>query len=208
MLLESVHKHIPRHAFESIPAFIRALVCSPDSPECMLNGCETCDAILLQNIISNIPDEDKNIQTRHSWETDGGFQVKIMKSGVLRDVFALLLASTTKFLKHCFIKRNQSAVFQQKMKDTSETTVVLQIDFAENYTTAYQDEIQAAHWTSRQVTLFTAVGWSKAEVQSYAIVSDTLEHEKKAVATFLSKVVDDLMKKKKKNKHGKVAHLQ
>ncbi|XP_067247442.1 uncharacterized protein [Chanodichthys erythropterus] len=206
MLLESVHKHIPRHAFQSVSAFIRALVCSPDSPECMLNGCKTCcNAILLQNIISNIPDEDKNIQTMwHSWESEGGFQVKIMKRGELRDVFALLLASATKFLKHCFIKRNQSAVFQQKMKDTSETSAVLQIDFAENYTTAYQDEIQAAHWTSRQVTLFTAVAWGKADVQSYAIVSDSLEHEKKAAVTFLSKVVEDL---KKKNPRMEKLHI-
>lgn len=76
---------------------------------------------------------------------------------------------------------------------------MLQIDLAENYTNAYQDEIQAAHWTSRQVTLFNAVEWSKAEVQSYAIVSDAL-----------AKVVDDLMEKKIKikYKHGKVAHLQ
>ena len=32
-------------------------------------------------------------------------------------------------------------------------------------------------------------------MQSYAIVSDTLEHGKKAVATFLSNVVEDLMEK-------------
>lgn len=121
-------------------------------------------------------------------------------------MFALLLASATTFLKHCFIKRNQSAVLKQKTKDTSETSAVLQIDLAENDTTAYQDEIQAAHWTSRQVTLFTAFAWSKAEVQSCATVSDSLQHEKKAAVTFLSKVVDDL--KKKKNKHGKIAHLQ
>ena len=42
---------------------------------------------------------------------------------------------------------------------------------------------------------FPAVGWSRGEVQSYAIVSDTLEHGKKAVATFLSNVVEDLMEK-------------
>ena len=121
--------------------------------------------------------------------------MKIMKSGVLGDVLESLLVSAITLLKHCFIKRKQSATFQEKRKDTRETVGVLQIDFAENYTTAYQDEIQAAHWTSSQVTVFTAVGWSRGEVQSYAIVSDALEHGKKAVATFLSNVVEDLMGK-------------
>lgn len=81
-----------------------------------MNGCKICcNAILFQNIISDISGEDKNIQTMwHLWESEGGFQVKIMKRGELRNVFALLLASTTTFPKHCFIKRNQSAVFQQK----------------------------------------------------------------------------------------------
>ena len=30
--------------------------------------------------------------------------------------------------------------------ETSDSTAVLQIDFAENYSTFWQDEVQSAHW--------------------------------------------------------------
>lgn len=35
--------------------------------------------------------------------------------------------------------------------------MALQVDFAENYATVIQDEIQAAHWAHTQITIFTAV---------------------------------------------------
>lgn len=161
LMLDSVHKHIPREAFQSISAFTRALVCSTDSPDCMLNQCETCcDAILVQNIVNNFPEEDNNIQTTwYAWDAEGRFMVKTMKTGNIGDVLASLLSSATTFLQHCFVKRNQSAVFHQTMTQLNDNAAMLQIDFAENYTIVNQDEIQAAHWNSRQITVFSAVGW-------------------------------------------------
>ncbi len=78
---------------------------------------------------------------------------------------------------------------------TDQETVVLQVDFAENYTAAYQDEIQSAHWHQKQVTVFPSVLWSDGDPESYAIVSDSLEHDKRSVATFLSKIVEDIKMK-------------
>jgi len=72
---------------------------------------------------------------------------------------------------------------------------VLQVDFAENYTAAYQDQIQSAYWHQKQVTVFPSVLWSNGEPESYAIVSDSLEHDKRSVATFLTKIVLDIQEK-------------
>ena len=44
---------------------------------------------------------------------------------------------------------------------TSDGYASLQIDFAENYSGVWQDEGQSAHWCKNQVTIFTAVMWSK-----------------------------------------------
>ena len=74
-------------------------------------------------------------------------------------------------------------------------SVVLQVDFAENYTAAYQDEIQSAHWNQKQVTIFTSVAWSDADPLSYVVVSDSLDHDKKAVATFLVRAVQNICQK-------------
>ena len=73
--------------------------------------------------------------------------------------------------------------------------MVLQVDFAENYTAAYQDEIQSAHWNQKQVTIFTSVAWSDADPLSYVVVSDSLDHDKKALATFLVRAVQNICQK-------------
>ncbi len=78
---------------------------------------------------------------------------------------------------------------------TDQETVVLQVDFAENYTAAYQDQIQSAHWHQKQVTVFPSVLWSDGDHESYAIVSDSLEHDNRSVATFVSKIVEGIKMK-------------
>jgi hypothetical protein len=69
---------------------------------------------------------------------------------------------------------------------------VLQIDFSENASIIQQDEIQTAHWSHEQVTIFTAVVWCNDRKWSYAIVSDYLEHDKLAAAKFIDTIVDDV----------------
>ena len=56
---------------------------------------------------------------------------------------------------------------------------IVQVGFSENYTCQYQDEIEAAHWSQEQVTLFTVAIWVKnaannTTYNSHIIVSDEL----------------------------------
>ncbi|CAM4573558.1 unnamed protein product [Leuciscus chuanchicus] len=147
---------------------------------------------------SHIPEEDKQMKvTWYTWEATGGLPNKVQKSGTLGDVLDSLKTAATQFLNHCFVKRNQSTFFQAKRKQskTDKETVVLKVDFAENYTAAYQDQIQSAYWHQKQVTVFPSVLWSDGEPESYAIVSDSLEHDKRSVSTFLTKIVLDVREK-------------
>ena len=73
------------------------------------------------------------------------------------------------------------------------------MDFAENYTCQYQDEIQAAHWSQEQVTLFTLAIWvkdsaNKTTCNSHVIVSDDHSHEKTSIAVFMDLVVNTFVK--------------
>ena len=61
--------------------------------------------------------------------------------------------------------------------------LVLQIDLSENASIIQQDEIQSAHWSHQQVTIFKAVAWcEESKTLSYAVISNYLEHDKLAVA--------------------------
>ncbi len=43
--------------------------------------------------------------------------------------------------------------------------------------------------------MFPLVLWSDGDAESYAIVSDSLKHDKRSVATFLSKIVEEIKMK-------------
>ncbi|KAL0147062.1 hypothetical protein M9458_057586 [Cirrhinus mrigala] len=184
--------------------FVEAVACNPESPLCMLGQCAECrnGKLLEMRILCNIPEKDKQIKaTWHAWETKEGLPNKVQKSGTLSD---FLKTVATKFVHHCFVKKQQSGFFQAKklQAKADQETVVLQVDFAENYTAAYQDQIQSAHWHQKQVTVFPSVLWSDGDPELYAIVSDSLEHDKRSVATFLSKIVEDI-----KMKHSAIKEI-
>ena len=56
--------------------------------------------------------------------------------------------------------------------------------FSENFTIKQQNEIMAAHWDQRGITVFTAVLTTQNGSQSYAVVSDELCHDKYTVVAF------------------------
>ena len=62
------------------------------------------------------------------------------------------IKSLSKFLEHTFIKRQQAAGFNDKVKQPTEDELVVQIDFSENYQCMEQSEIQSAHWNNRQIS--------------------------------------------------------
>ena len=67
---------------------------------------------------------------------------------------------------------------------------LLQMDFAENFTCLWQNEIQSAHWRQRQVSIYTVMVYHHEHTWSCVIVSDYREHEKCAVSAFTSQVLD------------------
>ena len=68
-------------------------------------------------------------------------------------------------------------------------SVVLQVDFFENATIASQREIQSAHWSHSQATIFTAHIWVKDKSkESIVIVSDNLDHSKQSIIICLHAV--------------------
>ena len=81
--------------------------------------------------------------------------------------------------------------FLKRIDKCDSTAVVLQVDFSENATFLEQNEVQSAHWTHKHVTIFTAHAWiNKHGKQSFAIISDSLNHTKNAVYIFMSKLFD------------------
>ena len=82
---------------------------------------------------------------------------------ILMDCFDILKQQSSYFLKHICIKLMQSRAFISEKESLidDDSTVVIQVDFAENYTTHIQNAIQSSYWVLKQFTLFTVCAWEK-----------------------------------------------
>ena len=79
----------------------------------------------------------------------------------------------------------------------------MQIDFAENFSTFYQDEIQSAHWNKTQITVFTAALWQNGECLPAVLLSNDLSPSKESILIFLENVLFSLLQS-----DTKVLHIQ
>ncbi|KAL3277931.1 hypothetical protein HHI36_013272 [Cryptolaemus montrouzieri] len=68
--------------------------------------------------------------------------------------------STGKLMLHFFVKNVQSDYFQNTKEGLTSEKPVIQIDFVENDALISQGEIQSAHWSHAEVTLFTFRIWT------------------------------------------------
>ena len=68
-------------------------------------------------------------------------------------------------------------------KEASNTAMV-QMDFAENFTCNYQDEVASAHWGSTSDTIYTAMLWFRENSVPMVIVSDNKDHNKNTVVPY------------------------
>ena len=83
------------------------------------------------------------------------------------------------FLQHFFIKQKQSDSYikLKEQIETNDSTAVLNIDFAENYSTFWQDKVQLAHWHKNQITVFIAALWQSVVVP-WPWLSDNHSHSR------------------------------
>ena len=57
------------------------------------------------------------------------------------DAVESILDALPGFLRHVYVKRCQEVAYQQHIEESSAAKCVVQIDFAENYTCVFQDEV-------------------------------------------------------------------
>ena len=63
-------------------------------------------------------------------------------------------------------------------------TVMVQMDFSENLSCVYQDEVSRAHWKTESVTLYTVMIWFRDQSISMVLLSDSKNHDKTKVVPY------------------------
>lgn len=121
--------------------------------------------------------------------------VKMVEEGSVIELCEHICSLLPQFLEHCFVKRHQSNTYQKQREaqitGRKNTTALLQLDYSENYSCVYQDEIQSAHCQQNQVTLFTAALWYNGSIHPHVIVSDNKIHAKETILAYVDSIYLD-----------------
>ena len=121
---------------------------------------------------------------------------KVCITAAVSCVFDELKNQVNRFLIHRYIKRKQAAHMEKILHNCDGESILLQIDFSENASLMMQNEIQSAHWNHSQVTIFTAHAWiDENNKESFALISNCLDHTKEAVYTFMTFLYKYLLEK-------------
>ena len=186
---------------ETIHDLMKHCVCSAETQKCMMGQCKECTgATGLVDYLNNSPDlEDVTEVSYQQWiSTDRTTLVTITES--VEDFVQNLSNQIVKLTRHSFTAKCQSQYMAHlKSNITPLEDVIVQCDFAENYSYVVQDEIQSFHWENKQLTVHPFVCYRRRadgslEHVSICILSDSREHSANSVHCYLDEVVPFLKK--------------
>ncbi|KAL5017914.1 hypothetical protein ScPMuIL_003636 [Solemya velum] len=161
IILEALHKKYP----DAVPLyskedFTAKCKCDVTCEECMSNTCDQCsDFVLFRKRFQDAVVEDRVFKW-YQWTEENGFPQKASMVDSTTDAFNELAKQLPKFFWHSYIKEKQSSSYSESKSDAMKlesNSCLLQMDFAENSTCLWQDEIQSAHWKQRQITIYTVM---------------------------------------------------
>lgn len=92
-----------------------------------------------------------------------------------------------KWISHNYIRRIQGKAIS-KEKSMQKASVLLHLNFAENWTVKLPDEIQSHHWSKSEVTIFTCVATTQKGAHSFAVISDDMGHDSAHACYAVAKV--------------------
>lgn len=130
---------------------ISQLVCNLQNEICMMNNCNKCSIteerlLKILKISDEIDLQDYDVSWNEWCQNEEKRLVKFKNEGTADEVIKKIMDRQPAYMAHTFIKEEQHEFFNTLQKTDKNNCILMQIDFAENFTISYQDEIQSAHW--------------------------------------------------------------
>lgn len=189
LLLEALKSHTSLKS--DFHGFIDQVTCNPSNKACMSSNCDECK-LLIDDFTPMSPETPIAYL---QWQKNERVQkVNIVATAI--DAFTELKKQLKHFLIHTYVKRKQMAKMDELIEACNFENIVVQVDFSENASIVSQREVQSAHWSHGQATLFTGHGWIAAKKsESFVIISDDLTHAKYSIYVFMDYIFKNLLEK-------------
>lgn len=198
LLLKALDKHLDWTIGCDLRSFTTAMVCDEESESCMTGMCRQCEPFFHVKVDQCIKTINSTI-TWTQWTTDNKRVSKKDFTGTVEECVKVLAGKLPAFLVHVFVKRQQSRYFEQLKLSVDECTILVQLDYSENFSMIEQDEIQSAHFSKKQLSLFTAHAWCRnSSSRSFVFVSSHVEHNKYSIHAALEHLLCALQRSEDK----------
>ena len=170
--------------------------------QCIQRRCNSCGCDNIMRFFKPLAEEGAIDMVAYSkWE-----RVKKMYKGKevtqimpvprresLTELIVNLSKELENFAEHLFVAAWQQNQFTWIQKNVPKSWVVLNMDFAENYSCVAQQEVQSAHWSHNQVTIHSTVAYYRCQeegceeivTEHLIFVSDDKTHDAAAVQEFV-----------------------
>lgn len=169
---------------EDYKILCKRMLCEDASRECYLRHCNKCPP---QENLSNFlkskfqnHDENDTIEFSQWVSTDRTQMVKC--SSAVDDFVNNLTEQIEKLIPHSYIAKSQSSFLKNMKEHLTVDTVVVLMDFSENYSLTIQDEAQGYHWTCNTCTIHPVMihlqnDQGEKLTTSLCVISDDLKHD-------------------------------
>jgi hypothetical protein len=185
---ECIERKCQRCGVKKLREYLKPLTSSAGSQQCKWNEWR----------LKTFPIKDKNKKNNE----DQDKKDKTMKRKVLDTVeekvevfIAELCKEMEEYARHIFIASWQQTQYRNLSRNPPDGLLILLADFAENYRCDSQDEIQGAHWSYAQASVFPVVAYYRCPTdkceevvkESLVFITNDLEHDASAVHHFITK---------------------
>ena len=164
----------------------------------MIHRCSKCpgNTAFSDHVKTKFTQEDmseEDLVTFKQWDHSDRGCTLITRTESMEAFVVELTQQMENLTTHHYIAKSQAAFLSSCKSSLSEGTVLVLLDFAENYSFIVQDAVQGHHWDNSQATLHPFAVYylkeDKVSCLSLCIISDCLRHDSIAVHTFISVVI-------------------
>ena len=187
--------HVP-DAVLSTTKMVQASVCSTPSWGCYDRQCKSCDSSFLPSLLEEWMKLSPKVVTNHWERVPTNYQgreikrlTKVRKELTRKAFVKMLQKMLLDFPRHHFVANHQWKAYTLALESLPDDSALCVLDFAENYTSAVQGEVQSAYYGRTSITLHPIVVHYKVGTKlirdSVVFISDDLKHDWAAVKCFV-----------------------
>ena len=184
-----------------------------DSRACLLRTCNNCGVSAVRNQLQpTLDDHGDELCNWQVWKLEqqtytdhktgqqktSSRRLLRLKEGPFDQVVTELEEEVDNYAMHLANAQWQHQQFAFLKQNLPEGWLLMCMDFGENMTCMYQDEVQGAHWSRQQITLHPVVAYyrcpedEEVTTECFMFVSPDLKHDSHAVQHFHLKTVEHL----------------